>query len=205
MIQHMPSSHLERAPICGEAFDAFAQRVREFHGYAAPGVLMGGIMVSMARDLLPDGVLFRVISETAWCLPDAVQLLTPCTVGNGRLFILGLGNFAVTLFDQQTGQGTRVSIDTRRLDPWDAVTDWLLKRKPKKEQDSRQLYDQIHHAGRAVCHSRPVRVGSDYLGKKSQGAIAICPECHEAFPARQGRLCGICQRSGHYVINGKYL
>jgi hypothetical protein len=37
--------------------------------------------------------------------PDAVQILTPCTVGNGWMRILNLGRYAVTLNDKFTGEG----------------------------------------------------------------------------------------------------
>jgi formylmethanofuran dehydrogenase subunit E len=59
--------------------------VKSFHGYVAPGVVLGGVMVDLARRQLPPEVLFDAVCETRHCLPDAVQLLTPCTLGNGWL------------------------------------------------------------------------------------------------------------------------
>ena len=58
-------------------FDEFLQLVKSFHGYVAPGVVIGGIMVEAARRQLPAEVLFDAICETRNCLPDAIQLLTP--------------------------------------------------------------------------------------------------------------------------------
>ena len=63
------------------AFDEFLQLIKSFHGNVAPGVVIGGIMVEMARGLLPAEILFDAVCETRNCLPDAVQLLTPCTIG----------------------------------------------------------------------------------------------------------------------------
>ena len=48
---------------------------------------------------LPKGEFFDAICETAVCLPDAVQLLTPCTIGNGCMKIFDTGRVAVTLYE----------------------------------------------------------------------------------------------------------
>ena len=76
-------------------FDDFLQQVRSFHGNVAPGVVIGGIMVEMARSHLPEEVLFDAVCETRNCLPDAVQLLTPCSTGNGWLKVVNVGRFAL--------------------------------------------------------------------------------------------------------------
>ena len=57
--------------------DAFVAVVKDFHGHVAPGVIIGGYMVEMARRTLPEGILYDAVSETVQCLPDAIQLLTP--------------------------------------------------------------------------------------------------------------------------------
>ena len=64
-------------------FEEYVEKVRVFHGYPAPGVVLGGIMVDMARRNMHEDGLFDAISETDKCLPDSIQLLTPCTIGNG--------------------------------------------------------------------------------------------------------------------------
>lgn len=63
-------------------FEEFVEKATAFHGYPAPGLLIGGYMVEAARAGLEDGVLFEAIVETPKCLPDAVQLLTLCSTGN---------------------------------------------------------------------------------------------------------------------------
>lgn len=78
-------------------FNEFRQLAENFHGYAAPGLLVGGYMVEKARKELPKGTLFEAVVESAKCLPDAVQLLTPCSIGNQRLKILNLGRYALSL------------------------------------------------------------------------------------------------------------
>ena len=74
------------------SFDDFVELATWFHNYPAPGLLLGGYMVEEAKRHIPEGVLFDAVSETSWCLPDAVQLLTPCTVGNGWLRIKNITN-----------------------------------------------------------------------------------------------------------------
>ncbi len=90
-------------------FEEFVDRVKEFHGYEAPGVIIGGFMIDLAYRHLPEGGLFDALSETPKCLPDAIQLLTPCTVGNGWLTVVNVGRYALTLYDQgEWGRGAGV-------------------------------------------------------------------------------------------------
>src|SRR5512139_1693635 len=91
-------------------FEEYVERVRSFHGFAAPGVVIGGFMVDVAYQHLPDKGLFDTICETAKCLPDAIQLLTQCTVGNGWLRVIDIGRFALSLYDKSGGEGVRVSL-----------------------------------------------------------------------------------------------
>ena len=59
-------------------FKEFHRLAENFHGYAAPGLLVGGYMVELAKRHLPEGTLFEAVVESGKCLPDAVQLLTLC-------------------------------------------------------------------------------------------------------------------------------
>ncbi|MDO5538158.1 MAG: formylmethanofuran dehydrogenase subunit E family protein, partial [Desulfovibrionaceae bacterium] len=63
--------------------EEYLEKVLAFHGHAAPGIILGGHMVEAAKARMKEGCLFDVLCETAQCLPDAVQMLTPCTYGNG--------------------------------------------------------------------------------------------------------------------------
>ena len=85
------------------SFDDFLHLVKSFHGNIAPGVVLGGIMVEAARRQLPSEMLFDAICETRNCLPDAIQLLTPCTIGNGWLKVVNVGRYALTLYDKYEG------------------------------------------------------------------------------------------------------
>ncbi len=97
---------------------------------------------------MPPGVLYNAIAETRSCLPDAIQLLTPCTVGNGWLKIVHLGHFALSLYDKSTGEGVRIGIDYNRLAHYNEIRSWFFKLKPKIEQDEDKLMEEI----RALVH-----------------------------------------------------
>ena len=71
--------------ICNLKFDEYVEKIKSFHGSSAPGMILAGFMVDLAMKNLPEGEFFDVICETQHCLVDAVQILTPCTVGNGWL------------------------------------------------------------------------------------------------------------------------
>lgn len=178
--------------------EQFADTVLKFHGYAAPGVILGGWMVEAARQRLPGNILYDAVSETTHCLPDAIQLLTPCTLGNGWLKVVNLGRYALTLYDKQTGDGIRVFLDPDKAKAWEHITDWYLKRKPKKEQDTRALLEQINAAGAGICGIQEIQIASSYLRDKSRGSIGVCALCREAYPLADGAICRGCQGEAPY-------
>jgi formylmethanofuran dehydrogenase subunit E len=141
-------------PLSDEMFDEFFKATTHFHGYPAPGVILGCSMVETAKACIPDDILFEAICETSWCLPDAVQLRTPCTIGNGWMKIFNLGLYAVSLFDKFTGEGVRIFIDGRKLDKYDEISNWLLKLKPKAEQNSERLRQQIRDSHYLICSKK---------------------------------------------------
>lgn len=179
--------------------EEFINRVVAFHGFAAPGVIIGGIMVDLAIQQMPRSVLYDAICETPFCLPDAVQLLTPCTTGNGWLKVINLGRFAVTLYDKHTGKGIRVYLDPGKVQDWDEIQAWFLKLKPKTSQDAGRLQGQIWEAGPGICASQPVKVQPLYLAPRSKGPIGICSRCREAYPVKDGDVCLGCQGKSPYA------
>jgi len=172
----------------------FRKMAQAFHGYSAPGMLIGGFMVTRARSMLPPGTLFEALVETPKCLPDAVQLLTPCSTGNRRMNVLDLGRYALTLYDKFTGDGWRVYIDVHRLESWPGIRTWFLKLKPKKEQDGPGLFREIEEAEGCFLGLQAVRVEEPWLRKEASGEIGICPVCGEAYPRRHGEACLGCSK-----------
>ena len=112
------------------SLEDYLHLVRSFHGSIAPGLIIGGFMVDLARGGLPEGVIFDAISETRTCLPDAIQLLTPCTIGNGWLKVLDYGRYALCFYEKEQGEGVRVYIDPEKLDAWPEIKTWVFKLKP---------------------------------------------------------------------------
>lgn len=179
-------------------FQEFKDKAAEFHGYPAPGLLIGGYMVEMAKAALPPGILFEAVVESKKCLPDAVQLLTLCSIGNGWMKIIKLGRYAVSLFDKYTGEGVRVSVDLDKLKDWPEIQGWFLKLVPKKDQDTEKLFHEIETAGDTILRLERVTVQKRLLGHSHMTRIEACPVCREAYPVSDGAICRGCQGEAPY-------
>lgn len=185
--------------IGSHTFDEFIDMATLFHNYPAPGLLIGGYMVEEARKHMPEGTLYEAISETTWCLPDAIQMLTPCTIGNGWMNVLNLGRYAMSLYDKFTGEGVRVWLDFDKIPEDSEIRIWLLKTKPKSEQDSDKLRREIGEYGDSILSSAPITVPKPKLIKRSKGAITRCSACGEPYPSAHGPLCRACQGESPYA------
>ncbi len=181
------------------SFDEFVSIVKSFHGFPAPGVLIGGRMVDLALKNLPDGEFFDAVCETPKCLPDAIQLLTPCTIGNGWLKVLNFGRYALTLYEKFGGAGVRVFIDSKKLEDWPMIKTWFFKLKPKKEQDPQLLRDQIREAEYSIFNFYNVRMQPQFIKEKAKRAFTVCPLCREAYPRDDGGICRACQGEFPYL------
>lgn len=181
------------------SYEEYVHLVKSFHGSLAPGLVIGGFMVDLTLKNLPEGEFFDAICETQVCLPDAVQLLTTCTVGNGWLTVYDFGRFAVTLYEKYGGQGVRVFLDTGKLEAWSEIRGWYLKLKTKKEQNFKLLMDQIKEAGHCMLSMQRIRVDPGNIRRKKLGRVAICPTCGEAYPVRDGDYCKCCQGESPYI------
>ena len=183
----------------GFTFEGFVELATWFHNYPAPGLLLGGYMVEEAKRHIPEGVLFDAVSETSWCLPDAVQLLTPCTIGNGWLRVVNAGVYAVSLFDKHTGEGVRVRLDPAKLEPFPHTLCWLMKTRPKPEQDSEALRREIRDHGLEMLSVEKVIVKPEVVRKRSKGTISLCSICGDAYPAFHGSICRSCAGDSPYL------
>ena len=183
-------------------FQEFKEKAAAFHGYPAPGLLIGGYMVEMAKAALPPDILFEAVSESKKCLPDAVQILTLCSTGNNWMKVVNLGRYAVSLYDKFTGEGVRVSIDLDRLEDWPHIKGWFLKLVPKKEQDTDALFAEIEEAGDSILRIQKVTIQPRLLGHAHMTRIEACPVCREAYPISDGAICRGCQGEAPYVDAG---
>jgi formylmethanofuran dehydrogenase subunit E len=184
------------------SLNEYSRLIESFHGSVAPGLLIGGIMVDAALGCTKEGELYDVICETHSCLPDAIQLLTPCTVGNGWLHIVNLGRFALTLYEKHSGKGVRVFLSAGNTERWPEVRNWYLKLQPKKKQDKEALNNQIVEGGVDLLGFQRVRVLPQFLTKRSKGEIALCPVCGEAYPSDHGPVCRGCGDASPYLEAG---
>jgi formylmethanofuran dehydrogenase subunit E len=184
--------------ICGHTYEGYLGMIKDFHGHVAPGVVLGGFMVDLAYRNLPPGQYYDAVSETRSCLPDAIHLLTPCTVGNGWLRIVDSGRFALSLFEKYSGQGVRVYVDGQKLEKWPELKTFFFKMKPKKEQDSKALLEEIRLAGATVLAIQPVVVDLKSIASSERRVFSVCPICGEGYPGTDGESCLSCQGKAPY-------
>lgn len=159
-----------------------------FHGSASPGVLIGGVMVDLAYRNLKEKGLFDVLCETSKCLPDAVQLLTPCTVGNGWLKIFDIGRFALCLYEKKSGSGVRVSIDPFSLSAFPLIKNWFFRINGKEAGD---ISSEIREALYSIYNVKRVSVDLSFF-KKEKRPLIFCPHCKEPFPSKEDKICKAC-------------
>jgi formylmethanofuran dehydrogenase subunit E len=134
-------------------------------------------------------------------LPDAVQLLTQCTIGNRWLKIVDTSRYALTFYNKYTGDGIRVYLDAKKLQEWPAIRAWFLKEKPKKDQQQQQVLDEFRSAGSSIYSMAKVTVKDSYItspGKK-RSSISLCSSCGEAYRSDLGETCPACQGKSPYL------
>ncbi len=186
--------------ICGKKYEEYIKMVTDFHGTAAPGLLIGGYMVDLAYKQLPKDGFYDVVCESVKCLPDAVQILTPCSIGNGWLKIEKIGRFAMTFFNKYNGDGIRLYLDTDKLKEYPEIHEWFFRTKPKHDQDSDALMRSIREAGSRIVSVQKVKVNIRQEKKKNT-TNAICSVCGESYPFKEGSdKCKVCSGEIRYYI-----
>jgi formylmethanofuran dehydrogenase subunit E len=185
-------------------FEEFKRKTAEFHGCTAPRLLLGGYMMGMARSALPEDTLFEALVEIGKCLPDAVQLLSFCSTGNGRLKVLGLGRYALLLYDKHTGKGVRVHVDCGKITTYPELAAWFMKWKPKKVQNTDRILKDIESAGDNMCSLVPIQIKSRFLVRRPSCEYMVCPRCGESFPSPDGSICRGCQGEAPYAVLEPY-
>ncbi len=170
----------------------YLKQLEFFHGYLAPGAVMGGFMVDWACEKLRDAEMINGISETSKCLPDAIQLLTPCSLGNGWMKILQGGRFAITLYDKEKLAGIRISVDREKLKKYPLINSWFWKKVAKKDNPLEPLNAQIIQAGRDILKAERVKVSAAIAAKEKLAQSQICSKCAEPFRSRLQGICDFC-------------
>jgi formylmethanofuran dehydrogenase subunit E len=184
--------------ICRMAIDDLVLKIEEFHGYRSPGILMGSRMIETALQGLGETPYLNMVSETVVCLPDAVQLLTGCTMGNGFLQILDWGKFAVTAYDRTTLEGVRVWLNPDRLEGYPMIRAWFKRnRNGKPKPPFEDMAAEILAAESALLPFRRVRLLKP-LKNDQPVPTRACPDCGEFYPERFGDRCPACRGDTYY-------
>jgi formylmethanofuran dehydrogenase subunit E len=186
--------------ICDLSIEEYTGKVKAFHGSVAPGMILAGIMVDLAMKNLPAGEFFDVICETQHCLVDAVQILTPCTIGNGWIKLFETSRFSLTFYNKNNGDGMRVFVDSEKIKKWSEIRAWFSHEKDKSEQDAALLLKQLSEAGYDILSLEKVHVKKDFIisTRKKSDMHVVCPSCHEMYYKRFGELCPVCGGSSPY-------
>ena len=134
-------------------------RCSEFHSYPAPGLVMGVFMVDWALEALEatSGEKLFSVAETKKCLPDALQVIAGCTIGNNRLRVFNAGRFAIAMnrpSAAETSEGVRIAVDVAELEPFPTLQAWFMHdRAFDKKTMTGSLFDEILGGGRRYLHA----------------------------------------------------
>lgn len=191
---------MNKPTLCDMNYEDFLIRMEEFHGYRSPGMLIGAYMLDLALKRLGPTQYLNVVSETVVCLPDAIQLLTPCTYGNGFLQVLDWGKFALTAYERQTLAGVRVGLDNEVLPGYPLIRGWFERTgRPKQKPPFEELAGEIGAAVAKILVGRAVQL-KKLLKDSRPVPTGRCPQCGESYALRLGPSCPACAGKSYYEI-----
>jgi formylmethanofuran dehydrogenase subunit E len=189
--------------ICGMDFEAFLFDMEDFHGARAPGIIVGALMLDAALKKVSDSPDLVVAVETITCLPDAVQVLTSCTIGNGRLKVYDWGKFALSAYNRERMKGVRTWLVAEAVGRWPLIDAWF---NPSRRIGDRPPFDDLvdvfFQARADLIATKDVRIVLEdpVLQPKKTG---ICKQCGESYNLRCGPICSACQGMGYYQENSR--
>lgn len=187
--------------ILGEPVDEFFIRMEEFHGYRSPGILVGGLMMEAALKRTGPVPYLNVVTETVVCLPDAVQLLTPCTYGNGFLQVLDWGKFALTAYDRDSLRGARAWLNHDLLTDYPLINGWFERTGEKREKPPfSQLAEEILSARPELIRCQQVKLPHPLKNTRPM-PTGCCSKCGESYTLHHGSLCPACQGKSYYRLD----
>jgi len=181
--------------LAGVAIEEFLRKAEEFHGHISPGVVTGGFLVDAALSELPPTEHLNAVTETVVCLPDAVQILTQCTLGNSFLQVLDWGKFAVTFYDRMSLRGVRAWLVPELIEAEPIVASWYLRNGQKVDKEV--VIRELLGCGRDLVRVRHVTM-RQALKNTEKVPTVICPECGECYPIRWGDRCLACAGQAYY-------
>ncbi|MEW6087889.1 MAG: formylmethanofuran dehydrogenase subunit E family protein [bacterium] len=188
---------LEKNSRFREIDDQLLKDAEHFHGRLAPGLYLGFLMVEKVLKELGNCEMIDAAAESVKCLPDSIQLMTPCTVGNGWLKVFDYGNFAITLYDKKSKEGVRVKVDLDKIPRGTLFYKWITREIEEKESDSKVVIEDIKKLKGRIFSLKRVKV---QIEKEKHLPLMNCKKCGESFPVKNnaGGLCMICQGKGYW-------
>ena len=175
----------------------------------APGVPIGVAMVNLAMEKLGKVDKLGAIAEAKACLSDAIQALTGCTVGNKYLKIYEkIGRYALTLYDRITGNGVRVFVDLKRIDPEKLpfAHKFFHRQRPKEVQydmkaraaSAKEVIEELSNHDWDILSWEKVKVKD--LKKEKILKARVCQKCGESFTYdnTDSQVCLVCSRELDY-------
>ena len=186
-----------------ERIRQYVRQTVSFHGWAAPGLLIGVFMVDLALEKLgaKSNDKLYAVAETSKCAPDALQVVTHATVGNHRLRIIESGRFSITLnrpSSEKEAEGIRVYVDAAKIKSYPILNQWYTNDPAfKRVTDKDVIYDDILRGGRRILSWESVRVK---VPLKGQWESVTCPVCSEVVPdyLLKDGTCVTCAGTSYY-------
>lgn len=187
-------------------------RVREFmdksvnyHGFPAPGVILGAYMIDLALEKLgaaADDKLFA-IAETKKCVSDSIGIITGCTSGSSKFLLFESGRISIAL-GRDDGSGIakciRAFVVANKAAEYPALKAWYFNDKGSDpKNDLPALLDDILTAGRSILSWEHVEV--NIPPKDSDWEPALCKKCGEMVPDRliSDGMCRACGEGSLYI------
>ncbi|MFC1979682.1 FmdE family protein [Chloroflexota bacterium] len=192
MTHHDVSANLLSDTIVKRLEPYFEQGI-EFHGYLSPGFVLGVIMVDLAKEILGPRDLIDAVVETKACVPDAIQLMTSCSYGNGWMRVKDWGKFALTLYDKHKLDGVRVFVNLEEVKKHPSIERWLMREGHTRKEE---LANEVMKIGRSILSWQIVRVAS--YRKIENAQLSVCSACGEIHSSTDGDICTRCGGGENY-------
>lgn len=125
------------------------KKCADFHGHICPGLSIGFRAAQAGMEWLKenramDEELVAIVENNA-CGTDAVQVLTGCTFGKGNFIFKDHGKQVFTFFGRKTGEGVRLSMIPRTMEPNPRHEELMVKiRKNEASEEERKEFWKLH-------------------------------------------------------------
>lgn len=179
----------------------------DLHGHLAPGIALGLRMSELA--LLHMGICrgdkhLVAISETARCLPDAMQAATGCTLGHGNAFVEDYGKLSITIGDDRTRKGVRVALREYANNYSPLMNKWMMRLGKLTHAEEDELGAEVLEMDEKYFSIQDVIINRGQNFQSSD--IVKCMGCNEAVPSGLAVIkenvayCRACTGEAYYVL-----